>query len=439
MKSDRSSPVAIVGGGFSGTMVAAHLARKGIDAVLIEANDRVGRGIAYSTTEPAHVLNVCAESMSAWPGEPNHFTHWFESEGGDAGGFAQRRLFGRYLDSIIAETLSTGRLQLVEQKAVAAVPNGEGWIVNLDSGEMIRASALVLAHGNQLPDPLPMSEPKRFIGNPWSKDAHDAIADVAATDADVLIIGTGLTMIDTVLSLGATGHRGRITALSRRGLIPHAHADHTPTPVELYEVPKGSARNLLRWLRKRAARVGWRAAVDSLRPHSHLLWQALSLEEQRRFMRHARPWWDVRRHRIAPEVAQRIHELVASGQLEIVAGRLAEVTDSADGLDVRIARRGGERETRLHVAYAFNSTGPLHAMSRTKDAMLRQMLDDGLIRPDALGIGLEVDERSRITGVERAWAMGPLTKGRYWEIVAVPDISGQAAAVADDIAMELGR
>jgi uncharacterized NAD(P)/FAD-binding protein YdhS len=131
--------------------------------------------------------------------------------------------------------------------------------------------------------------------------------------------------------------------------------------------------------------------------------------------------------------------MIAGGQLEIVAGRLAEVRDEGDMLDVRVARRGGKSEMRVRVAYAFNSTGPLHAMGRTKDAMLRQMLDDGLIRPDALGIGLEVDERSRTTGSTRVWAMGPLTKGRYWEIIAVPDISGQAAAVADDIAMELGR
>ena len=439
MKSDRQKPVAIVGGGFSGTMVAAQLARKGIETVLIEGGCRAGRGIAYSTTEPAHVLNVCAESMSAWAEDPEHFARWFETQGGEATAFAQRRLFGRYLDAVLAEATATGMVRLIEQKAVEAKPSGADWLVALEDGETVHAAAVVLATGNQPPDPLPMFGSSRFIGNPWSTEAHDAIADAAATDADVLIIGTGLTMIDTVLSLDAAGHRGRIVALSRRGLVPRAHADHEPAPVELNEVPLGNARRLLRWLRERGARVGWRAAVDALRPYSHAIWQALPLDEQRRFMRHARPWWDVRRHRIAPEVAQRLHELVASGQLEIVAGRLAEVREEGDALDVRISRRGGKRKMRLHVAYAFNSTGPLHAMARTRDPMLRQMLDDGLIRPDLLGIGLEIDERSRTAGSTRVWAMGPLTKGRYWEIIAVPDISGQAAAVADDIAMELGR
>ena len=330
-------------------------------------------------------------------------------------------------------------VRLVERKAVGAARNEADWLIELEDGDKVEAAALVLATGNQPPDPLPMSGASRFIGNPWSAAAHDAIADAAEHDADVLIIGTGLTMIDTVLSLDAAGHRGRIVALSRRGLVPHAHADHEPAPVEFSEVPLGSARKLLRWLRERSASVGWRAAVDALRPYSPVIWQALPLDEQRRFMRHARPWWDVRRHRIAPEIAQRLHDMIAAGQLEIVAGRLAEVREDGDALNVRIARRGGSRELRLRVAYAFNSTGPRHAMGRTKDPMLRQMLDDGLIRPDALGIGLQVDERSRTTGSTRAWAMGPLTKGRYWEIIAVPDISGQAAAVADDIAMELGR
>ena len=64
MKSDRG-PVAIVGGGASGTILAAQLARRGIHSVLIDGSGRMGRGVAYSTTEPAHLLNVRAEGMSA--------------------------------------------------------------------------------------------------------------------------------------------------------------------------------------------------------------------------------------------------------------------------------------------------------------------------------------------------------------------------------------
>ncbi|HJR82403.1 MAG TPA: FAD-dependent oxidoreductase, partial [Sphingomicrobium sp.] len=184
---------------------------------------------------------------------------------------------------------------------------------------------------------------------------------------------------------------------------------------------------------------GWRAAIDALRPHSQRLWQSLPLEEQRRFSRHARPWWDVHRHRIAPDVAQRLHDLVSEGRLEIVAGRIQSVTEQSGGLLVAYRRRGRPSVEERGFAYMINCTGPLGTIGRTRDPMLKRMLEDGLARPDPLGIALDVDERSRVIGAEHAWAMGPLTKGRYWEIIAVPDIRGQAAAVADDIATELDR
>ena len=440
MTSDRQRPVAIVGGGFSGTMVAAQLARKGIDGILIEKAGRAGQGIAYSTRDPAHVLNVRAEVMSAWADDLEHFVRAAEQEGGHRSDFVQRRQFGRYLKAILDDAVASERLRLAEREAVEAKPNGDGWIVRLDDGETIEASGLVLAIGNQPPEPMPFGKDSpRVINNPWGAEALAAVEDVAATNADVLLVGTGLTMVDAVLSLDAAGHRGRIVGLSRRGLIPRGHTDFMPAPVEAGDVPQGHVRSLWRWLRRRGAEVGWRAAIDALRPHSQMLWQGLPPNEQKRFARHARPWWDVHRHRIAPEVARRLHELVAEGQLEIVAGRIQSVREEGDALAVAYRRRGGSRSEESRFAYMFNCTGPLGAITRTNDPMLRKMLEDGLIWPDPLGIALDVDDKSRVAGSDRAWAMGPMTKGRYWEIIAVPDIRGQAAAVADDIAMELGR
>jgi uncharacterized NAD(P)/FAD-binding protein YdhS len=184
------------------------------------------------------------------------------------------------------------------------------------------------------------------------------------------------------------------------------------------------------------AEIGWRAAIDSLRPHSHPLWQALDGQEQRRFLRHARPWWDVHRHRIAPEVARKVHDMIAGGRLEVLAGRIISAQPGPDGLDVDFRRRGKSASQTERFAYAFNCTGPLHSIARTRDPLLRSLLDAGRIRADHLGIGLEVDEESRAG--ERLWALGPLTKGRYWEIIAVPDIREQAALVANDIQLELG-
>jgi uncharacterized NAD(P)/FAD-binding protein YdhS len=375
--------------------------------------------------------------MSAWAGEPDHFAKVFESEGGDRRGFAQRRFFARYLGDILNDAVASGCADVIEATAVSGMREDEGWRLGFEDGSSLEADALVLATGNQEPEGLRAFSDagSRFIRNPWGCEARAAVAELAAYDGDALLVGTGLTMVDLVLSLDAAGFRGNIVALSRRGLAPRAHSDFEPAPVEEREVPKGSVRTLWRWLRRRGAEVGWRAAIDSLRPHSQRLWQSMGPEEQRRFMRHARPWWDVHRHRIAPEVAATVARLVGEGRLEIVAGRVVSVRPSVDALEVQIRRRrSGNLET-MGFAYAFNCTGPLHSIERSKDPLLRSLLDAGEVRPDHLGIGLDVDGESRAG--ERLWALGPLTKGRYWEIIAVPDIRDQAAAVAEDIAREL--
>src|SRR6185295_4012590 len=440
MTSDREAPVAIIGGGFSGTILAAQLARRGIASVLIDGSGRMGRGVAYSTTEPAHLLNVRAEGMSAWAGEPDHFAERFEAEGGDRRGFAQRRLFARYLGDILDEAIAGG-VDVVDGAATKATRVDGGWRIAFDDGQMLDAEALVLALGNQEPESLAAftGAGARYIRNPWGADSRAAVEDLAASGNAALLVGTGLTMVDLVLSLDAAGHRGRIVALSRRGLIPRSHAEFEPSPVEEKDVPRGDLRALWRWLRHRGAEVGWRAAVDSLRPYSHPLWQGLSPDEQHRFLRHGRPWWDVHRHRIAPEVAQTVARMVAEDRLEIVAGRIVSAQPAGDALEVTYRKRGATAPQSGRFAYAFNCTGPLHSMARTKDPLLRSLLDAGQVRPDHLGIGLEVDERSRPVGSDALWALGPLTKGRYWEIIAVPDIREQAAAVADDIAREIGQ
>jgi uncharacterized NAD(P)/FAD-binding protein YdhS len=156
-------------------------------------------------------------------------------------------------------------------------------------------------------------------------------------------------------------------------------------------------------------------------------------------MRHARPWWDVHRHRIAPEVAATLAQMISEGRLEIVAGRIVTARETDEALEVEYRKRRANSLRSERFAYAFNCTGPLHSMTRTRDPLLRSLLDAGEVRPDHLGIGLEVDDRSRLIGSDRLWALGPLTKGRFWEIIAVPDIREQAAAIAEDIAREIGQ
>jgi uncharacterized NAD(P)/FAD-binding protein YdhS len=196
-------------------MVAAQLARRGIPSVLIEGKGRLGRGVAYSTREPAHVRNVRAEVMSARPEDLEDFARKVQAEGGSAKDFSERRRYGRYLDAILDQAVGEGLVTPVEKMAVAATRAGDGWSVGLADGTSIQASALVLAIGNQEPAPMAVAKgiaPQRFINNPWGPEARAADERLAGSDKNVLLLGTGLTAVDHILSLDANGHRGRITA-----------------------------------------------------------------------------------------------------------------------------------------------------------------------------------------------------------------------------------
>lgn len=438
MKSDGPA-VVIVGGGYSGTMVAAELARRGVSSLLVDGSGREGRGTAYSTPEPAHLLNVIAAKMGAWADKPEDFADEVAREY-EPQDFVPRRRYGEYLAGILAEVRGSGLVSLASSEARGAEPTVDGWSVALADGSRVSARALVLAQGNQAPQLPPLARglpPDLFVNDPWSESGRRAIMKAAGSGGDVLLIGTGLTMIDMVLTLDEARLRGRITALSRRGLVPRAHADHGVAPVTLEEVPLGSLKRLWRWLLNRGAAVGWRAAVDSLRPHSHVIWQSFSHAEQRRFLRHVRPWWDVHRHRIAPEVSGRIKRLVQLGQLEIVAGRVTDMWPENHQLGVAIQPRAKAEAVEHRFALVVNCTGPLGSISASADPLLASLFGQDLAHPDALDLGIEVDGVSRIAGAERAWAVGPLSKGRFWEITAVPDIRGQVAQVAYDIAEEL--
>ena len=403
--------------------------------MLVEGGGRAGRGTAYSTREPAHLLNVPAAKMSAWADAPGDFA----AAGHDPGEFVQRRLFGAYLGGILDEAVASGRVEIAQAQAVTAERADGTWRVELDNGRTLKAAALVLAQGNQPPEPMAVAAgigDEYFVSNPWREEAGAAVRAVAEQRGDALILGTGLTMVDMVLSLDEAGHRGRIVALSRRGQVPRSHAAYEPAPVGLDEVPLGNVLDLWRWLRRRGEVVGWRAAVDALRPHSHAIWRSFDDEQKRRFLRHARPWWDVHRHRIAPQVSERLKRMIGEGRLEIVAGRVRSMEMRDGGLTVEYQRREAPTVVReASFAVAVNCTGPLGAMGRTRDPLLRQMIDQGLVGIDDLGMGLAIDEDSR--AAPGVWALGPLAKGALWEIVAVPDIREQVAQVAAAIAKEL--
>ncbi|NEX92879.1 FAD/NAD(P)-binding protein [Caulobacter sp. 17J65-9] len=436
-----ASRIAIVGGGFSGTALAVQLLqrRPECEVVLIERSGRFGQGLAYSTDCDAHVLNVRAERMSAVRDHPDHFTRWLADTGraADPDRFVQRREYGRYVADWLAEAErdAPGRLTRVEAEVVNLGRDAGGWTLALADGTALGADAVALALGNFAPltpevDGLGPKTPA-YVADPWAPGVLDGLAP----DAEVLLVGAGLTMVDVLLKLERTGWRGHALAVSRHGLLPHSHDAHQ---IHVHAPPPPQARlsAALRDFRRRAAERPWGELMDELRPHVQAMWTRLSEAERGRFLRHLRPWWDVHRHRLAPEVAAHVEELLADGRLEVAAGRLARVSTDDGRVSVEWRPRGERTFRRSAVDLVVNCTGPAFDLTRARDPLVRALLAGGLVRPDRLKTGFDVDLNGRpLDAAGRPtpglYAVGPLTRAAFWEIVAVPDIRSQAATLAD--------
>jgi uncharacterized NAD(P)/FAD-binding protein YdhS len=431
--------VAIVGGGYSGIVQAIELLRRDCRVTLIERAPRLARGVAYSTSRPEHLLNVRASGMSALADQRADFVGWLaERTAAGPDGFAPRHLYGAYLETLLAEARgSSAAMEIVTGEAVDLLePAG----LRLADGRMIAADATILAVGN-LPPARPRYIPADlgagiYVRDPWS---GDWLADLRDTD-QVLLVGTGLTAVDAILSLDAVGFAGSILAVSRRGLLPRAHATGpAPAPPPPSPAPRPDCLSLLASVRRRADMLGWRGAVDSLRPITQQLWGEASLAERQRFLRHLRPWWDVHRHRIAPQVAERVQGMRSSGKLRVAAGRISGVTVSPAGADVRWRPRGGTAAEQISVRRIVDCTGPQADIRRAGEPLLAALLHDGRIRADPCRIGIDVDRHCRILdhnglAAARLFAVGPLTRSTFWESVAVPDIRVLARDLADTIA-----
>lgn len=435
--------VAIVGAGFSGSLLAINILRHaGPAATLIERRPVFGRGTAYSAPHPAHLLNVRAGNMSALSDRPAHFAEWCTARGlGDGGSFVQRQQYGEYLGELLERSSARAgdRLALVQDEAVSVAVADDGVTVGLTDGRSLAVDALVVAVGNLPPHAPPGLDPAALPDDVYAPDPWAAgVVDGLTAQDTVLLIGTGLTMVDVALSLDAAGFAGRIVALSRRGLLPRPHVAPGPAG-DRNEKPTTVASALLHEVRARADEIGWRAAVDELRPFTQGLWLSASDAERGRFLRHLRPWWDVHRHRLAPAVAAKIEAMIARGQLTIVGGKPSAYVPDGNGVAVTYRPRGADTATTLRVRRIVNCTGPQGDLARSSEPVLRSLIASGHARADPARLGLDVDAQSRLVGAggvahPRLFGLGPMTRGAFWEIVAVPDIRAQVWTVARRLA-----
>ena len=443
----------IIGAGFSGSLLAVHLLRRlphEARVYLIERREEFGSGLAFSTPNSSHLLNVRAERMSAFESEPDHFFQWLQAqgevtlEGGSA--FVPRGLYGRYIQSLLAEQLWTEggnrNLYLFPDEAAGLDLGEKGATIHMSGGRPVQVDAAVLAVGN-FPPQVPagadaLAESPRYIANPWDVQATRNIS----RDASLLVVGTGLTMVDFVITMLDRGHRGPVYALSRRGLLPHRHAPMPPV-VPWRQEDGLPLSQQIRKMRSAIDGQEWRSVFDGVRPYTQSWWSQLPSSEKKRFLRHLRPWWDIHRHRMAPQVARRIDDAIGRGALTVLAGRFHRIEEGEDKLSIRYRPRGREEIGELSVDHVVNCSGPSSDYGAIEQKLVRSLFDSGAVRPDPLCLGLDVGEDLRMidrTGKAqpRLYGMGPVTKGRFWECTAVPEIRRQAEELAERLIANWG-
>ncbi|WP_374676127.1 FAD/NAD(P)-binding protein [Ideonella sp.] len=465
--------VAVIGLGFSGTATALHLLRRlpaGARLALFEPAARRGRGLAYGTRCASHWLNVPAGRLGWDAGDEAGFLRWLERRHGPhtGGEYVPRMLLGQYLDEALADAERQAAARGVQTRtwgqAVRSVQRTAGGAerLRLDDGRTLDVDAVLVASGHlatQVPrvgGGAAWGEPG-MVADPWEESALAALSALPDA-AEVLLLGSGLSAIDVVTWLQDQGHAGRVTLLSRRGLLPQPQhvqeslplppgplADALQqwlAPAEAPALPLAARLRALRTLAGRAAAQGvdWRQLMASLRRATPALWQQLDGRQRRQFLRHLQPWWDTHRHRLAPGIQGRLDAARAAGRLDVQAGRLDRVERLADGSLVATWRpRGTGPAGQRQVAAVVNCTGPSAQVGRaphTAAGGLWQALQaQGRLQVDALGLGVNVDRVGRLLDAEghpqpALFYVGPLRKAQDWEAIAIPELRVHAALAA---------
>ncbi|QRM57594.1 FAD/NAD(P)-binding protein [Sinorhizobium sp. BG8] len=460
----RDPTIVVVGGGFTGAALAYHLVRHhgaAAQIVVFEPRQSLGAGLAYDTDEDVHRINVPAARMTLVPGDDEHFLRWLHetrSVEQDPGSltptghvFPRRSVFGRYVASQLEPLIREGRVQHRQTRALSVErQQNSRWLVCGEDGQTLEADIVVLATSHPKPQ-APAGMDRALSGHPRcvpDPTASRALAAIRPHDR-VLVVGAGLTSADVIATLAAGGHEGEILAVSRRGLRSRGHNLDVQEPFgDFMDPPVRTTLQLLRRVRAavfEAANEGvtWHAVFDRLRAQGGEIWRSLPVVERRRLVKFLRPYWDVHRFRIAPQIESVIEAKIAAGRLRFQAASIAGIERSADDTVVvrlRQRHRGQIREERFDSVVV--TTGPGHGKILESQPLLVRLAEDGFIKADPVGLGIAVDDDSRPTGrdggpVNGLYVAGPLARGTFGELMGLPQVTEHACFVADRVADDL--
>jgi len=418
--------IAIVGGGASGLLVALNLARKSQDSLhitIVEPRNVLGEGIAYSTQDEGHVLNVPAGRMSAFMDHPEHFMQWI---GCDKNTFAPRRAYARYLQETLQSLdLSKIKLRHIQDKAISVAQEGAEWKVVVAGGEELFANAVVLAIGHgesfQIPGVGKDLTSKRYLADPWR-------LTVSAVDGHLIGIGTGLTFIDHALTHIRRNSTNTVTGISRNGLMPEAHLAHRADPLEVPSIARENPEEMRRFIEEAD---DWRAAQDGIRHQLPDIWHRWSEQMKASFLDHDLRWWNVHRHRLAPEIAEEVRLAIDSGRIRVVKSGVSGVKEIDDGITVELSTGESLKGDALVNCLGYRVAG--------EESLIETLIASGLAQEGPLGLGVKTDypRFNLLDGngrpQENVFVIGPVLFGERFETTAIPELREQADLIAGQL------
>lgn len=441
--------IAIIGAGFSGASVAAMLgriARQPLEIILFDKSGKFGAGDAYRTPYPWHILNVRTRDMSAFEDLPTHFADWVNARQTQyaeidktqpiSEQFLPRYIYHHYLQDLLQQAQSNGHIKLtfLADEVIDAKRQADKINVITKNNKQLLADKLVLALGNHQPMQFPFAmSGVQTIANPWDYAAMEEIP----ANANILIVGMGLTMIDAVLTLQQRHHQGKIYAVSRHGILPLPHADSSVSYHADIATIDQSLRDLTKQFREKCDSYteqggDWRSVINALRHQVPDLWQNATVKDKKRFIRHVLPYWNVHRHRVHSQLKQMLDNLAQQNKLQTFAARVLKIEQG----QVEIGLRHQQKTQQFKADWVLNCMGPCTDMRYAASPLIKSLINHGEVSLDPLALGFATTKSGEIYDAQgmlsnHYFTLGPPAKGTVWECTAVPEIRRQSYALAN--------
>jgi uncharacterized NAD(P)/FAD-binding protein YdhS len=425
--------ILIIGGGASGILVAIQLAIQAkfkLSVTIAEPSNKLGRGLAYSTLDSSHLLNVPAGRMSALADQPNHFCDW---SGLNPESFAQRLLYGEYLEATFNEFCGNNsrvKFDHLIDRVISITKKDElTYFADFEHSNGASFDAIVLALGHG--EPISHPELEKYRGQ--QEVIFDSWRDpYAPIDGTLLCIGTGLTFIDHALSHIRSNPENKVIGISRTGALPKTHLAKRAPALGVPAIARTSPKEMRTFVE---TSEDWRAAQDGVRHELPNIWNTWNDEKKIEFLSLHQRWWNVHRHRLSPEIDSELQTAIKNGSIKVLGGDINGIIKIGTNYEISTS-------SNIHI-YGDSIINCLGYQVNGVGLFLKSIIDSGLVMPDPLGMGIRCNYPNHgvldSTGIVNIglYALGPILLGERYETTAIPELKNQAKDVATELIFAL--